>query len=99
VLKTTSATRSPVAPGYYAVAATTATTGTVYLRALRNEAEARLLEATLFERGIPHFLKSYHDPAYDGIWQAQLGWGHVEAPSEYREQIETIYDDLTGSGE
>ncbi len=41
------ASRSPIAPGYYAVAATTATTGTVYLRALRNEPEARRLEHLL----------------------------------------------------
>ena len=41
------ASRSPVLPGYYAVAATTAATGTVYLRALRNEAEARRLEQLL----------------------------------------------------
>jgi len=64
---------------------------------LKNEAEARLLEATLTERGIPHFLKSYHDSAYDGIWQTNLGWGHVEAPQEYQEQIEAIYADLTAS--
>jgi hypothetical protein len=41
------ASRSPVAPGYYAVAATTAAIGTVYLRALRDEAEARRLEQLL----------------------------------------------------
>jgi 4-amino-4-deoxy-L-arabinose transferase-like glycosyltransferase len=41
------AERSPAASGYYAVAATTAATGTVYLRALRNEAEARRLEQLL----------------------------------------------------
>lgn len=61
---------------------------------LRNEAEARLLEATLVERNIPHFLKSYHDLAYDGIWQVQLGWGQVDAPPEYRAEIEAIYADL-----
>jgi hypothetical protein len=50
------ASRSPVVSGYYAVAATTAATGTVYLRALRNEAEARRLEqllALLKSRGRP----------------------------------------------
>ena len=50
------ASRSPVAPGYYAVAATTATTGTVYLRALRDEAGARRLAqllAFLQTRGRP----------------------------------------------
>jgi len=41
------ASRSPVEAGFYAVAATTAATGTVYLRALRNEAEARRLERLL----------------------------------------------------
>ena len=66
---------------------------------LGNEAEARLLESVLVERGIPHFLKSYHDSAYDGIWQSQLGWGHVEAPVEYREQIQSIYADLIARGE
>jgi hypothetical protein len=64
---------------------------------LNNEAEARLLEATLTERNIPHFLKSYHDSAYDGIWQSQLGWGQVDAPPEYREEIESIYSDLISS--
>jgi 4-amino-4-deoxy-L-arabinose transferase-like glycosyltransferase len=41
------ASRSAVAPGYYAVAATTATTGTAYLRALRDQTEARRLEQLL----------------------------------------------------
>ena len=64
---------------------------------LQNEAEALRLEATLRERNIPHFLKSYHDSAYDGLFQTQLGWGQVEAPPEYREQIEAIYADLKAS--
>jgi len=62
---------------------------------LKNEAEARLLEATLRERNIPHFMKSYGDRAYDGIWQLQLGWGQVDAPPEYRAEIQAIYDDLS----
>jgi hypothetical protein len=64
---------------------------------LNNEAEARLLEALLTERGIPHYMKSYHDAAYDGIWQTHLGWGHVEAPPEHRGEIEAIYADLVAS--
>lgn len=63
---------------------------------LQNDAEARLLDAHLTELGIPHVLESFHDSAYDGIFQVQLGWGHVRAPEEYREQIEEIYADLTG---
>jgi hypothetical protein len=61
---------------------------------LENEIEARLLESVLTERNIPHRIRSYHDSAYDGIFQAQKGWGVVLAPSEYEEEIQSIYDDL-----
>jgi len=60
-----------------------------------NEVEARLMEAILKERNIPHVIKSYHDLAYDGLFQLQKGWGHLEAPEKYREEIETICDDLS----
>jgi hypothetical protein len=63
---------------------------------LQNDAEARLLHAHLEERGIPHVVRSYHDTAYDGIFQVQFGWGHIEAPVEYREEILEIYADLSG---
>jgi hypothetical protein len=73
---------------------------------LNNETEARLLDAVLEERGVPHLMRSYHDRAYDGLWQAQRGWGHVEAPPSWHEQIQEIYRDLSsnrsgsgGSGE
>ena len=46
------------------------------------------------ERDIPHRIKSYHDSAYDGIYQAQKGWGVVEAPLSYKEEIISIYRDL-----
>ncbi len=61
---------------------------------LENEIEARLLESVLKERNIPHRIRSYHDSAYDGIFQAQKGWGVVLAPSEYEEEIQSIYADL-----
>ncbi len=61
---------------------------------LNNEIEARLLSSLLDEEGIPHFLRSYHDSAYDGIFQAQLGWGHVEADPRHHERIVELLDDL-----
>jgi hypothetical protein len=54
---------------------------------LRNEVEARLLDAELAEDDIPHFIKSYYDGAFDGVYQFSKGWGHVEAPSEFRDRI------------
>ena len=61
---------------------------------LDNEVEARLLDAVLDDQHIPHLMRSYHDRAYDGLWQQQQGWGHVEAPEDRREQILAIYKDL-----
>jgi len=63
---------------------------------LQNDAEARLLHAHLEDRGIPHVVRSYHDTAYDGIFQVQFGWGHIEAPAAYREEILEIHEDLAG---
>ena len=63
---------------------------------LNNEVEARLLDAVLTEQQIPHLMRTYHDRAYDGLWQQQQGWGHVEAPEEVEEQILSIYEDLRG---
>lgn len=62
---------------------------------LRNEAEARLLESVLNERHIPHVIVSYHDSAYDGLFQLQKGWGYVEAPQRYESLIKSIHRDLS----
>ncbi len=61
---------------------------------LENEIEARLLDSVLNERNIPHRVRSYHDSAYDGIFQTQKGWGVVMAPSEYEEEVLSIHRDL-----
>ena len=54
---------------------------------LRNEVEARLLDAELAESKIPHLIKSYYDGAFDGVYQFSKGWGHVEAPSQFKDKI------------
>jgi len=61
---------------------------------LDNEIEAQLMDSILMERNIPHRMKSYHDSAYDGIFQAHKGWGHIEAPLNYKEEIMAIRADL-----
>ncbi len=61
---------------------------------LENEIEARLLESILTERHIPHLMRSYHDTAFDGLFQTQKGWGYVGAPESYEEEIMEIISDL-----
>jgi hypothetical protein len=54
---------------------------------LDNDIEAQLVDSILQDRGIPHVMQSYHDTAYDGLFQTQRGWGQMNAPSEFREEI------------
>lgn len=61
---------------------------------LFNEIEAKLLADILTDHSIPHIIRTYHDSAYDGLFQAQSGWGHVEAPPQYREAIKKIYEEM-----
>lgn len=61
---------------------------------LENEDEARLLESILEERSVPHLIRSYHDTAFDGLYQSQKGWGTVYAPESCHEEIREIVSDL-----
>lgn len=42
-----------------------------------NEAEANVIKLVLEEKGIYAVIKSFHDTAYDGLFQAQQGWGVI----------------------
>ncbi|RLD31748.1 MAG: hypothetical protein DRI73_08200 [Bacteroidetes bacterium] len=59
---------------------------------LENLIQSKLLEEILTEKNIPFIIRSYHDSAYDGLWQMQSGWGHVEAPPEYKEEILKVFE-------
>jgi hypothetical protein len=64
---------------------------------LEYEVEAEHLGAELTNRRIPHLIRSYHDSALDGLFQLSRGWGHVEAPSEFKDRILTILKDIRGT--
>lgn len=68
--------------------------GFVKILVLENEIEAKLLEGILKEKGIPHFIRSYHDTAYDGLFQMVTGWGEILAPSSYKKEIEEIVEEI-----
>ena len=67
----------------------------VKILTFKNEIEAMLLDEILTEKQIPHMLRSYHDSAYDGLWQTQSAWGHLEAPEKYREEILLTYSEMS----
>ena len=64
---------------------------------LENQIEAKLMEEILTDKDIPFIIRSYHDSAYDGLWQMQSGWGHIEAPPKYKEEILKVYKIVTKS--
>ena len=67
---------------------------TVRILIFNNEVEARLLSELLTERKIPHMLRSYHDSAYDGLWQTPSCWGQLDAMEEDREEIMKIFNEM-----
>lgn len=68
---------------------------TVIILVLNNAIEANLLDGLLNERGIPHIIRSYHDSAYDGLFQFHSGWGQLDAPENFREEILKIYKEMS----
>jgi hypothetical protein len=67
----------------------------VKILVFKNEIEAILLGEILTEKQIPYLIRTYHDSAYDGLWQTQSAWGHIEAPEEYSKEILLTYSEMS----
>lgn len=61
---------------------------------IENPIEAQVVADALRKERIPHELRSYHDTAYDGLFQTQLGWGELRAPGDFRKKILEILKDI-----
>ena len=61
---------------------------------LHNEIEAQLVDRLLSDLGIPHVMRTYHDSAYDGLFQGAGAWGHVEAPRDFHEHVMRVIADI-----
>ncbi len=61
---------------------------------LDNIIEAQLVKSILNEQNIPHLIRSFHDTAYDGLFQVQMGWGKLCAPLSYKQEITEILNDV-----
>lgn len=77
-------------------------TGYQKIAILENVIEAQVLGALLEEDGIPHRIGSFHDTAYDGLFQFQRGWGAVYGQPRHRKAItdllQQIRDDRDAPG-
>ncbi len=56
--------------------------------------EADRFKAGLEQEGFTVLVRTFHDTAYDGIYEAQKGWGYVEVPEEDRERAERVVAEL-----
>jgi len=66
---------------------------------VKDEVEASFWDMILQERDIPHILRSYHDSAYDGLFQMQKGWGVLYAAEEDHDAIHQIRQELDPTAE
>jgi len=61
---------------------------------LSSEIEAFRIKEILESNEIPHLVRSFHDSAYDGIFQNQYGWGVLEADESDEDRILKLIRDL-----
>jgi len=66
----------------------------VRVAVIANEFEAQLLQAALAEQKIAHYIKSFYDAAYDGLFQQNYGWGAVYAPAGCQQAVLAALDDI-----
>lgn len=66
----------------------------IKVASIDNQIEAQLLASVLAERGIAHRLRSFHDTAYDGLFQAQRGWGELYAPAHCRDEVAAVLSEI-----
>ena len=58
-----------------------------------NQAEANVIKSVLEDHGIFAEIKSFHDTAYDGLFQSQYGWGVIRVSETDFAQAEKIIEE------
>ena len=59
-----------------------------------NEFEAERLTEMLNGRNIPHGIVSSEDSVLGAIEKMEFGWGYLEAPKRYYDEIMSIYQEI-----
>ena len=58
-----------------------------------NEFEANVIKLVLEEHGIHAEVRSFHDTAYDGLFQSQYGWGVIRVHAEDLAEAQRIIEE------
>lgn len=58
-----------------------------------NDAEAGAIKSLLEDHGIYAEIRSFHDTAYDGLFQAQYGWGVIRVYQEDVAEAQRIIEE------
>ncbi|MDF2874154.1 MAG: hypothetical protein K0R22_837 [Sporomusa sp.] len=69
----------------------------IKIATIEDEFEAQILESILAERQIKFYLKSFHDSAYDGLFQRNFGWGALFGTKDNEKEILEIIEDIRKS--
>jgi hypothetical protein len=62
-----------------------------------NEAEAIAMQSILSQHGIQAKIVSFHDTAYDGLFQHQYGWGVIKVKESDYSQAQQIIQEWQGA--
>lgn len=62
---------------------------------LNNQIEALRIKDILDKNKISHLIRTYHDSAYDGLFQSQIGWGILEAEEADEAKILALLKELS----
>jgi hypothetical protein len=71
----------------------------IKIAVIDNIIEAQIISSSLEEENIPYRLRSFHDTAYDGLFQFQKGYGEILAPEKYKTVILEIISNIKAEGE
>jgi hypothetical protein len=66
----------------------------IKIAVLESMIEAQLVESILDTLNIPYRIQSFHDTAYDGLFQFQKGWGAIWAPLRHQKEILELLENL-----
>jgi len=64
---------------------------------LDNAVQASVLEGLLRQEGIPSKVVRHGEALWGYAEQASEGWGHLEAPDEYKDEVNELYHDFLES--